>query len=146
MKYLLIYSIVAVVFEAIFTLIEWKKAKSYISKNIQVQQFLQAFLSVPTFQNLYQKIWNWYTMIFIGGPLFIIVSQFLFPYSLFLKTRRLLFGKTKLEKESDKHKKAMERTDEWMKNEGEEETTTFNFRNNDFIKKRVDQKDEPKNQ
>lgn len=151
MKILLIYLIVSVIYEGITFIISWKQFKKKLDGTPQLQMLKMMFSATASMENLKKKFLNWYTIGFVGVPFLIIISPFLFPYTLFGHLRRLIFGKTKLEKRAEEEQKqydeARKRSEDFMRNEGRQpnvETSTYiNFKDNEFIKRMIDDKDEP---
>lgn len=123
MNYLLIYWIFSVIYESINI---YFLRKSFLKKANEIDGIKlvkQYFMESANFQNVKQKIWNPFTIIFGFTPLFIIISPFLLPLSLFSLIKKLTGYKTKLEKRAEAETKAMEeaqkRNEEWLRTEGE---------------------------
>lgn len=120
---LLIYTAVAFVFEAIFFYFMWRKFKKKMDEP-QFQMVKGIVMSIKSAQALKKKIWNPFTLIFAGIPILALVSPFIFPLTLISMLKKLIFGKSKLEKEAEAEQKAMEEAQrkaaEFMKTEGHE--------------------------
>lgn len=118
---LLIYIAVAFVFEAIFFYFMWRKFKKKMDEP-QFQMVKGIVMSIKSAQALKKKIWNPFTLIFAGIPILALVSPFIFPLTLISMLKKLIFGKSKLEKEAEAEQKAMEEAQrkaaEFMKTEG----------------------------
>ncbi len=126
MEYLIAYIILSVVFESIYLFFGIKNFKNKLKLKPEYAQYTSiyyALLERPSIQLLKQRLWNWYTITFIFTPLFIILSPFLLPPSLFSLIKKLFGYKSKLEKEAEIEEKSAEeariRAEEWMKNEGD---------------------------
>ncbi len=109
-KVLIIYCIVANLFEPIYLWIKWKKVLSKMRENILANIFYGEILKLLK-RNL---IWHALPLLII----FMFANIFLFPYSLIG-----LFFKTKSEKEAEQKLKDIQQAEkdakEWLKNEGE---------------------------
>ena len=126
MKYLIIYAVIAVIFEAIYIYIEFKKGLNKLKQKPEYEHyksFYKAIFSTASMMLLKSKIWNWYTITFVFIPLFIFVSPFLFPSSLFSLIKKVFGYKSKLENKADIEEKLSEeasiKAKEWMENEGD---------------------------
>jgi len=126
MKYLIAYIIIAVIFEAIYFVVSFKKGLKKFKQKPEYEQykaFYKSLMSSASMMLLKTKIWNWYTVSFVMIPLFIFVSPFLFPSSLFSLIKKMFGYKSKLEKKAEVEEKLSEeasiKAKEWMKNEGD---------------------------
>lgn len=123
----LIYIITSVVYECFNVFFSYKKIKKKINERPDLKDFINiyktSFLNSKNGQYLKSKVWNWYIVSFVYVPMFIVISQFLFPFSLFSHLRKLIFGKSELQKEAEdeskKYEDAKKKSDEWLKNEGD---------------------------
>lgn len=108
MKLLLIYVAVAVFFEAIELFKGYRSIKKALQANDTVKMLKPMLMSHAIVQQAIKYIWNWYTILFVMLPLFIIISPLIFPINYFYAIKRAFFGKTKLELAAEAEKKAME--------------------------------------
>lgn len=135
----LIYIIISVIYECVSVIFGYKKIKKKINERPDLQNFINvyktSFLNTKNGQYIKSKVWNWYVIPFVYVPMFIIISQFLFPFSLFSHLRILIFGKSELQKEAEneskKYEDAKKESDDWLKNEGDVNPIHFNIPNND---------------
>ena len=115
---ILTYIVVAVLYTSIrlyLAINSLKKDK--LDKFIALSAFISSAkeaLSTGIGTTLKKKYWNWYMISFMYIPLFIIISQFVFPFSLLSIARKLLFGKNDIEKMDESY----QRSQEFMRNEG----------------------------
>lgn len=121
--YLLIYAAVAFVFEAVFLYFMYRKFKKKMDEP-QFQMIKGIVMSIKSAQALKEKVWNPFTLIFVGLPILALISPFLFPLTIASMLRKLIFGKSKLEKEADAEQnmmaQAQKMSDQFMKTEGME--------------------------
>lgn len=121
--YLLIYAAVAFVFEAVFLYFMYRKFKKKMDEP-QFQMIKGVVMSIKSAQVLKEKIFNPFTLIFVGLPILAVISPFLFPLTIASILRKLIFGKSKLEKEAEAEQNMMAQSqkisDQFMKTEGME--------------------------
>ena len=121
--YLIIYVAIAFVFEAIFLYYMWGKFKKKMDSP-QFQMIKGMVANINSFQALKKKIFNPFTLIFAGIPILVLISPFLFPLTIISMLKKLIFGKSKLEKQADAEQKMMQeafgQSQDFLKNEGRE--------------------------
>jgi len=115
MKIIIIYSIIAVIYESIYVSIEWKKVKKKFLDNISIQMFLQMMSTSEAGKTIKKAFKNPF-YIFIGFLLFVVASPFLFPLSIFSLIKRAI----KYESEAEKRMKAEAMSIEQAKKDSEE--------------------------
>lgn len=119
--YLIIYVAIAFAFEAIFFFFMWRKFKKKMDEP-QFQMIKGMVMSIKSAQALKQKIFNPFTLIFLGIPILVLISPFLFPLTIISMLKKMIFGKSKSKEE--KYAEAMEearlRSQEFMSTEGRE--------------------------
>ena len=118
--YIIIYVAFAFGFEAIHLLFVWRKFKKKMDEP-QFQMVKGVVMSIKSAQSLKKKIFNPFTLIFIGIPMLIIISPFLFPLTIISMIKKLLFGKSKLEKQAEAEMNALSearrRSEQFMRTE-----------------------------
>ena len=122
-KLIILYIVVSVIYNVIGFIIAYKQLMNKIEGIDVLKGMKQMFLQSAQIKLLKSKIWNWYTILFLGVPLFIFISPFLFPLSLFKLIKKTFGYKSKLQKESEIEEKLMQdsqkKSEEFMKNEGD---------------------------
>lgn len=125
--WLIIYAVTAAVFETIYFFFLWKKFKNKMDTNPQFQMIKGMVLSFKSAQSLKKKIWNPITIVFFVVPIFIIISQIIFPLTIISLLKKLIFGKSKLDKEAEAEQMAMgqsfSQAKDFLKNEGRFDVT-----------------------
>lgn len=120
--WLIIYAVTAAIFETIYFFFIWKKFKNKMDTNPQFQMIKGMMLSFKSAQSLKKKICNPVTIIFGLFPFIIIISQIIFPFTIISLLKKLIFGKSKLEKEAEAEQIAMgqsfSQVQDFLKNEG----------------------------
>lgn len=123
MIYIIIYALVASLTSAIQLIYGLKKLKSVDKTHQYIAMMKKVFSQMASFQNMKKKVWNWYMISFVYVPMGLIVSQFIFPITILTFFRKLIFGKTKLEKkaaiEKQKFEELANESEEFMKIEAD---------------------------
>ncbi len=127
MKLLITYATFAIIYETVTLIIGYKSLKKRFSELHPYLKEITKLMAEPMLLFLKQRFWNWYTITFIIIPMYLVVCQYLFPYNLFHHIRRLLFGKSKLEKNIEDIENSRKESADFMRNEGYSDVNNDNI-------------------
>jgi|ERR1700741_1286431 len=122
MKLFITYFIISVIFELFAIYFGWKSLKKKMAGNPMISMAKASILSLASGQLLKKKLIS-IPIIAVVFIALLIAAPIIFPFSLFSKIKKLIFGKSKLEKQAEAEGKAQEeaynKSQEWLKNEGD---------------------------